>query len=123
MCPPSRASAIDEKRIVSSTAPLSLGKVPQRPAGRGRRRDRPRARLGVAGGSGAEVTVVEFLDRIPARIDTEVARQFQRMLEKQGIGFKLASKVAAIDSTGAVLKASVEPAAGGAAQKIEADVR
>jgi NADPH-dependent 2,4-dienoyl-CoA reductase/sulfur reductase-like enzyme len=59
--------------------------------------------------------VVEFLDRILAGIDTEVARQFQRLLEKQGIGFKLASKVAAIDSSGAVLKATIEPAAGGAA--------
>ena len=112
---------IDEKRIVSSTGALSLAKVPQRllVVGAGV--------IGLELGSvwrrlGAEVTVVEFLDRILPGIDNEVARQFQRILEKQGIVFKLASKVAAIDSSGAVLKASVEPAAGGAAQQIEADV-
>ena len=112
---------IDEKRIVSSTGALVLAKVPQRllVVGAGV--------IGLELGSvwrrlGAQVTVVEFLDRILPGIDNEVARQFQRMLEKQGIGFKLASKVAAIDSSGAVLKASVEPAAGGAAQQIEADV-
>jgi dihydrolipoamide dehydrogenase len=71
---------------------------------------------------GAEVTVVEFLDRILPGVDTEVARQLQRILEKQGIGFKLASKVAAIDASGAVLKATVEPTAGSAASVIEADV-
>jgi len=51
-----------------------------------------------------------------------VARQFQRLMEKQGISFRLASKVAAIDSSGEVLKAAVEPTAGGAASTIEADV-
>jgi len=71
---------------------------------------------------GAQVTVVEFLDRILPGIDAEVARQFQRILEKQGIAFKLASKVAAIDSSGPLLKATVEPVAGGAALAIEADV-
>jgi len=66
--------------------------------------------------------VVEFLDRILPGVDAEVARQFQRILERQGIGFKLASKVAAIDSSGPVLKATVEAVAGGAAFGIEADV-
>jgi dihydrolipoamide dehydrogenase len=113
--------AIDEKRIVSSTGALTLATVPPRllVVGAGV--------IGLELGSvwrrlGAQVTVVEFLDRILPGVDNEVARQFQRILEKQGIGFKLASKVAAIDSSGAVLKASVEPAAGGAAAAIEADV-
>jgi dihydrolipoamide dehydrogenase len=113
--------AIDEKRIVSSTGALSLEKVPRHllVVGAGI--------IGLELGSvwrrlGAQVTVVEFLDRILPGIDTEVARQFQRLLEKQGISFRLASKVAAIDSSGAVLKATVEPAAGGAAAIIEADV-
>jgi dihydrolipoyl dehydrogenase len=112
---------IDEKRIVSSTGALSLAKVPQRllVVGAGV--------IGLELGSvwrrlGSKVTVVEFLDRIVPGIDNEVARQFQRILEKQGVVFKLASKVAAIDSSGPVLKASVEPAAGGAAQSMEADV-
>jgi len=113
--------AIDEKRVVSSTGALSLEKVPTHllVVGAGV--------IGLELGSvwrrlGAEVTVVEFLDRILPGIDTEVARQLQRILEKQGISFKLASKVAAIDSSGAVLKATIEPAAGGAASAIEADV-
>jgi dihydrolipoamide dehydrogenase len=71
---------------------------------------------------GAEVEVIEFLDRILPGIDNEVARQFQRILEKQGMSFKLSSKVTAIDSSGSRLKATVEPAAGDAAQEIEADV-
>ena len=113
--------AIDEKRIVSSTGALLLEKVPRHllVVGAGV--------IGLELGSvwrrlGAQVTVVEFLDRILPGVDTEVARQFQRILEKQGIGFKLASKVAAIDSSGSVLKAQVEPAAGGTALGIEADV-
>jgi dihydrolipoamide dehydrogenase len=112
---------IDEKRIVSSTGALSLEKVPGHllVVGAGV--------IGLELGSvwrrlGARVTVVEFLDRIVPGIDAEVARQFQRLLEKQGISFKLASKVTGIDTKEAVLKAAVEPAAGGAALVIEADV-
>jgi dihydrolipoamide dehydrogenase len=71
---------------------------------------------------GAEVIVVEFLDRILAEMDGEVGRQFQRLLEKQGITFHLSSKVTGVDDAGARLKAQIEPAAGGAAQTIEADV-
>src|SRR5262249_59395837 len=110
-----------EKRIVSSTGALLLEDVPSHllVVGAGV--------IGLELGSvwrrlGAQVTVVEFLDRILPGIDAEVARQFQRILEKQGIAFKLASKVAAIDSSGALLKATVEPVAGGAALGIEADV-
>jgi len=113
--------AIDEKRIVSSTGALLLEDVPSHllVVGAGV--------IGLELGSvwrrlGAQVTVVEFLDRILPGIDAEVARQFQRILEKQGIAFKLASKVAAIDSSGPLLKATVEPVAGGAALAIEADV-
>jgi dihydrolipoamide dehydrogenase len=112
---------IDEKRIVSSTGALSLENVPEHllVVGAGV--------IGLEVGSvwrrlGAKVTVVEFLDRIVPGIDAEVAKQFQRTLEKQGITFKLASKVAAIDTKGPILKASVEPAAGGEASTIEADV-
>jgi dihydrolipoamide dehydrogenase len=112
--------AIDEKRIVSSTGALVFDKVPQRllVVGAGV--------IGLELGSvwrrlGAEVEVIEFLDRILPGIDNEVARQFQRILEKQGISFKLSSKVTAIDSSGPRLKATVEPAAGGAAREVEAD--
>jgi dihydrolipoamide dehydrogenase len=113
--------AIDEKRIVSSTGALSLDKVPAKllVVGAGV--------IGLELGSvwrrlGAEVTVVEFFDRIVPGIDLEVARQFQRVLQKQGLAFKLSSKVTAIDRAGKTLKATVEPAAGGASETIEADV-
>jgi len=66
--------------------------------------------------------VVEFLDRIMPGIDGEVGRQFQRMLQKQGVAFKLSSKVTAIDKSGKTLKVTVEPAAGGASETLEADV-
>ena len=112
---------IDEKRVVSSTGALALDKVPGKllVVGAGV--------IGLELGSvwrrlGAEVQVVEFLDRILPGMDGEVARQFQRILEKQGMSFKLGSKVTAIDSKGKTLKASVEPAAGGKAETIEADV-
>ena len=59
---------------------------------------------------GAQVTVVEFLDRIVPGIDLDVAKNFQRMLEKQGIAFKLSSKVTGVDASGKKLKATVEPA-------------
>src|SRR5262249_61793104 len=102
-----------EKRIVSSTGALVLEDVPRHllVVGAGV--------IGLELGSvwrrlGARVTVVEFLDRILPGIDAEVARQFQRILEKQGIAFRLASKVVAIEASGPVLKTRVEPAAGGA---------
>src|SRR5512140_3205577 len=112
---------IDEKRIVSSTGALSLDKVPSSllVVGAGV--------IGLELGSvwrrlGAEVIVVEFLDRILPGMDLEVGKQFQRILGKQGMTFKLSSKVTAIDTSGKTLKASVEPAAGGTAETIEADV-
>src|SRR6185436_17720025 len=113
---------IDEKRIVSSTGALELGKVPQKllVVGAGI--------IGMELGSvwrrlGAQVTIVEFLDHILPGIDGEVARQFHRLQQKQGIAFKLSSKVTAVDASGEVLKVKVEPAAGsGAAEMIEADI-
>jgi len=113
---------IDEKRIVSSTGALDLTKVPQKLliVGAGI--------IGLELGSvwrrlGAEVTIVEFLDHILPGIDGEVARQFHRLLQKQGIAFRLASKVTAVDASGKLLKVKVEPAAGGGApEAIEADI-
>jgi dihydrolipoyl dehydrogenase len=112
---------IDEKRVVSSTGALVLDKVPQRLLVIGA------GVIGLELGSvwrrlGSEVVVVEFLDRILPGMDNEVCRQFQRILEKQGISFKLSSKVTAVDTSGKRLKAKVEPASGGAAEAIEADV-
>ena len=113
--------SIDEKRVVSSTGALVLDKVPTKLLVIGA------GVIGLELGSvwrrlGAEVLVVEFLDRILPGMDNEVCRQFQRLLEKQGIAFKLSSKVTAVDTSGNRLKAKVEPASGGAAETIEADV-
>jgi dihydrolipoamide dehydrogenase len=112
---------IDEKRIVSSTGALSLDKVP------GKLLIVGAGVIGLELGSvwhrlGAQVTVVEFLDRILPGMDGEVARQFQRILEKQGFAFKLGAKVTGVDTSGKTAVAQVEPAAGGPAEKIEADV-
>src|SRR5262249_44721650 len=72
---------------------------------------------------GAQVTVVEFLDRILPGIDLDVAKNFQRILQKQGMTFRLSSKVTAVGNSSPALKAKVEPAAGGGtAETIEADV-
>ena len=112
---------IDEKRIVSSTGALSLDKVP------GKLLIVGAGVIGLELGSvwkrlGAEVVVVEFLARILPGMDGEIAKQFQRILEKQGFSFKLGAKVTGVDTSGKTLKATVEPAAGGAAETIEADV-
>jgi dihydrolipoamide dehydrogenase len=116
-----RGVDIDEKRIVSSTGALVLDKVPQRLLVIGA------GVIGLELGSvwrrlGSEVTVVEFLDRILPGMDGEVCRQVQRLFEKQGITFKLSSKVTGVDAAGKRLKVSVEPAAGGAAETIDADI-
>src|SRR5947207_15627757 len=66
--------------------------------------------------------VVEFLDRILPGNDDEVAKQFQRILEKQGFAFKLGAKVTGIDTSGKMLAAQIEPAAGGKPETLEADV-
>ncbi len=64
---------------------------------------------------GAEVTVIEFLDRIVPTLDADVARDFQRILEKQGLSFKLGSKVTKAETTEKGVTLSVEPAKGGEA--------
>jgi dihydrolipoamide dehydrogenase len=113
--------AVDEKKIVSSTGALELSEVPNH--------------LVVVGGGviglelgsvwrrlGAKVTVVEFLDRVGGPLDAEVAKQFQRTLEKQGIEFKLGTKVTAADAKGKGVNLTVEPAKGGDKETISADV-
>src|SRR5215468_7392299 len=112
---------IDEKRIVSSTGALDLPAVPKKLliVGAGI--------IGLELGSvwrrlGAEVTIVEFLDHILPGIDSELAKQFHRMLQKQGIAVRLSSKVTAIDTAGKTLKVKVEPATGGAAEMLDADI-
>jgi dihydrolipoamide dehydrogenase len=112
---------IDEKRVVSSDNAIALEKVPERLLVIGA------GVIGLELGSvwrrlGSKVTVVEFLDGVLPGMDGEVRKQAQRLFEKQGIAFKLNSKVTAVDASGKTLKAKVEPAKGGAAETIEADI-
>jgi dihydrolipoamide dehydrogenase len=113
--------AIDEERIVSSTGALSLKTPPKRllVVGCGY--------IGLELGSvwrrlGSEVLVVEFLDRITPGLDGEIARQFQRILGRQGMKFQLSTRVVGVEKAADALKVSVEPAAGGERQIVEADV-
>ncbi len=112
---------IDEQQIVSSTGALTLAKVP--------------GHLVVVGGGyiglemgsvwrrlGAKVTVVEFLDRIVPGMDGEIAKQFQRVLTKQGMTFRLGTKVTAAKKTKAGVTLTLEPVAGGKAETLDADV-
>ena len=117
---PLNGVAIDEERIVSSTGALDLDAVPEHllVVGAGY--------IGLELGSvwhrlGAKVTVVEYLDRVTPGMDGEVSREFQKILRRQGIAFKLGTKVQAIENGGPRLKVTVEPAQGGEPETIEAD--
>ena len=112
---------VDEQRIVTSTGALALSSVPERMVVVGA------GYIGLEMGSvwsrlGAKVTVVEFLDRILPGMDGEVAKQFQRILQKQGFEFRLGSKVTGAKKTNTGVSLTVEPAKGGAAEALEADV-
>jgi dihydrolipoamide dehydrogenase len=112
---------IDEKRIVSSTGALSLPQVPKRMVVIGA------GYIGLELGSvwsrlGADVTVVEMLDRVAPGLDGEVAKQLERVLTKQGLSFKLGAKVVGIDSKGKSLKLTLEPAKGGKSETLDCDI-
>ena len=112
---------IDETVVVSSTGALTLGKVPGKLVVVGA------GVIGLELGSvwgrlGADVTVVEFLDRILPGMDSEVAKQFQRLLEKQGVKFHLSHKVSKVETSAKGATVTVEPAAGGEALTLDADV-
>ena len=112
---------IDEKRIVSSTGALSLPKVPRRLVVIGG------GYIGLELGSvwsrlGSDVTVVEMLNTITPGLDGEVAKQLQRILQKQGLTFKLGAKVTKVDTKGKTVTLTIEPAGGGKAETLECDV-
>ena len=111
----------DKGVIVDSTGALALAKVP--------------AHLVVIGGGviglelgsvwrrlGAKVTVVEYLDEILPGMDGEIRRETAKLLKKQGMEFRTGTKVTAVKAGDSGAKLTVEPAAGGAAETIEADV-
>lgn len=112
---------IDEKRVVSSTGALSLETVPGKLVLIGA------GVIGLELGSvwrrlGADVTVVEYLDRILPGMDGELAKNAQRTFAKQGMEFHLSTKVTGVDASDAdMLKVTIEPAEGGEAKTLEAD--
>jgi dihydrolipoamide dehydrogenase len=113
--------AVDEKKIVSSTGALELAEVPRHLVVVGA------GIIGLELGSvwrrlGSEVTVVEFLDRITPGVDDEITKQLQRALTKQGLKFKLGSKVTKAETTDSGVTLTVEPAKGGAAETLQADI-
>ncbi len=119
--PPGVKFDFDEKVIVSSTGALELDKVP--------------AKMIVIGGGviglelgsvwrrlGSEVIVIEYLDRILPGMDDEVAKNFLRIQQKQGVAFRLSSKVTAVEKSKKGAKVTFEPVSGGASETAEADV-
>jgi dihydrolipoamide dehydrogenase len=111
---------IDEKQIVTSTGALTFEKVPKHLVVVGA------GVIGLELGSvwrrlGANVTVVEYFDRILPGMDLELAKQFQRLLTKQGLAFKLSSKVSGAEKRPTAVQVSVEGSEGGTAERLEAD--
>ncbi len=112
--------AVDQLRIVDSTGALALSEVPKSLIVIGA------GIIGLELGSvwrrlGAAVTVVEFLDRITPGMDEETAKTFQRALTKQGMAFRLGTKVTAAKAGDKGVELTVEPVAGGAAETLKAD--
>ena len=113
--------AIDERRIISSTGGLALPAVPKHLVVIGA------GYIGLELGSvwrrlGAEVTVVEFLDRVLPGMDGEVSKVMEPLLQKQGISFRLATKVTAATPSETGVALTLEPAKGGPADSLAADV-
>ncbi|HEY6869219.1 MAG TPA: dihydrolipoyl dehydrogenase [Novosphingobium sp.] len=118
---PLPGATIDQKVVVDSTGALELSKVP--------------GRLVVIGGGviglelgsvwrrlGAEVTVVEFLDQLLPGMDGDIRKEAAKIFKKQGMELKLGTKVTGVAVKGKKATVTVEPAAGGAAEVLEADV-
>lgn len=118
---PLNGVTIDQNRIVDSTGALTLSEVPKSMVVIGG------GIIGLELGSvwrrlGAEVTVVEFLDRITPGMDQEMASQFQRILQKQGMQFRTGTKVTAAKTTLSGVELSLEPSSGGPVEKLKADI-
>ncbi|MFG6281641.1 dihydrolipoyl dehydrogenase [Sphingomonas sp. S6] len=111
---------VDQKVVVDSTGALELPKVPEHMVVIGG------GVIGLELGSvwrrlGAKVTVVEYLDQILPGFDGDVRKEAQKIFKKQGMEFKLSTKVTGVTVSGESATLTVEPAAGGAAETITAD--
>ena len=117
---PLSAVPVDEQRIVSSSGVLSLPEIPDRLVVIGG------GYVGLELGSvwqrlGSEVVVVEYMDRIAAGLDAEMATALQKVLEKQGMQFRLQQKVIGCRQTESGVALDIEPSAGGESERLEAD--
>ena len=113
--------AFEEGKVIDSTGALFLPKVPKHMIVIGA------GVIGLELGSvwrrlGAEVTVVEYLDKVGAGMDAEVATAFQRGLTKQGMTFRMGTKVTGATSSKDGVELTIEPSAGGAAETLKGDV-
>ena len=118
---PLKGVEVDEKKIVSSTGALALDGVPKSLVVIGG------GYIGLEMGSvwqrlGSKVTVVEFLDRILPGMDGEVSSLMQRILGKQGMTFKLGTKVTGAKATNKGVSLTLEAAKGGSEEKLDVDV-
>ncbi len=112
---------IDEKRVVSSTGALSLSAVPDRMLVIGA------GFIGLEMGSvwrrlGSKVTVVEYLDRIAPGMDGEIAGEFRKLLQRQGMSFRLATRVTGVAARKNDVEVTLEPAAGGKLETLVTDI-
>ena len=112
---------IDEERVVTNTGALSLNAIPRKLVLIGA------GVIGLEMGCvwsrlGSEVTVIEYLDRILPGTDNEVAKEAQRTFKKQGLTFKLGTKVTGVEKLKTKLKLTMEPAKGGDAETLDADI-
>jgi dihydrolipoamide dehydrogenase len=110
----------DEKRVLSSTGALEIGEIPEHLVVVGG------GYIGLEMGSiwsrlGSKVTVVEYLDRIVPQMDLEIGRRFQRILQTQGIDFKLNTKVIKVGLVSDGVLLQTEPSKGGEIQPIKCD--
>lgn len=110
----------DKGVVVDSTGALSLPKVPDHMIVIGG------GVIGLELGSvwrrlGAKVTVVEYLDQLLPGMDGEVRKEAGKLFKKQGMELKLSTKVTGVEVSGDMAKVTVEPAAGGDAEVLEAD--
>jgi len=117
---PLKGVEIDEARIVSSTGALALKQVPKHLVVVGG------GYIGLEMGSvwrrlGAEVTVVEFLDRITPGMDAELSKQLQRLLGRQGLKFRLKTKVVGAGLRNDGVRLELQPADGGDSETLDAD--
>lgn len=117
---PLKGVTVDEKQIVTSTGALSLPKVPETMAVIGG------GVIGLEMGSvwqrlGTKVTVIEFMDRLMPGMDVEISKETKKILAKQGMEFKLSTKVTGAETSKNKVTLSLEAAAGGSPEKMEVE--